>query len=87
MHTFKPKPRQSSAGSDVPGCAATESLAEAVDRDGDGAVNVLGGAVLGQPHAAEGLADADDGFQMTNLHRCEISIRWWMVCGAKGQVG
>jgi transposase len=38
-----------------------------LDRDGNGAVNVLRRAVLGQAHAGEGLADADDGFEVADL--------------------
>lgn len=51
------------------GFLAADLLAadEALDGDGDGAVDVLRGAVLGETHAAEGLADADDGFEMTDL--------------------
>ena len=40
---------------------------ERVDRDGDGAVDVLRGAVFGQAHLAKGLADAHDGFEVADL--------------------
>lgn len=40
---------------------------EALDGDGDGTVDVVGRDVVCQSHAAEALADADDGFQVTNL--------------------
>lgn len=51
------------------GLFAADLLAadETLDGDGDGAVNVLGGAVFREAHAAEGFADADDGFEMTDL--------------------
>lgn len=51
------------------GLLAADLLAadETLDGDGDGAVDVLGGAVFGEAHAAEGFADADDGFEMTDL--------------------
>ena len=40
---------------------------EALDRDGDGAVNVLGAAVVGEAHAAKSFANADDGLEVANL--------------------
>jgi hypothetical protein len=40
---------------------------EALDRHGNGAINVLRGAVLGEAHPAEGLADADDRFEVADL--------------------
>lgn len=51
------------------GLFAADLLAadETLDGDGDGAVDVLGGAVFGEAHSAEGFADADDGFEMTDL--------------------
>lgn len=46
-----------------------------IHRHGDGAVDVLRSAVLGQAHLAESFADAHDGFQMTDLRSRFISIR------------
>ena len=43
-----------------------------IDGDGDGAVNVLRGAVLAQAHARKGFADADDGFQVADLRAVSI---------------
>ena len=43
---------------------------ERVDRDGDGAVDVLRGAVFRQAHLAKGLADAHDGFEVADLGGC-----------------
>ena len=40
---------------------------EGVDRDGDGAVDVLRRAVFRQAHLAKGLADAHDGFEVADL--------------------
>jgi hypothetical protein len=40
---------------------------EGLDGYGDGAVDVLGGAVLGQTHLAEGFGDTHDGFQVADL--------------------
>ena len=40
---------------------------EGVDRDGDGAVDVLRRAVFRQAHLAKGLADAHDGFEGADL--------------------
>ncbi len=38
-----------------------------LDCDGDGTIDVLGRTVLRQPHAAEGLGNANDGLEVTNL--------------------
>ena len=40
---------------------------ETLDRDGDGAVDVLHGAVVREAHLAEGFGDADDGFEVADL--------------------
>jgi hypothetical protein len=40
---------------------------ERVDSDGDGAVDVDGGAVVGKAHFAECFRDTHDGFEMTDL--------------------
>ena len=40
---------------------------ERIDRHGDGAVYVLRSAVFRETHLAEGLADADDGFEVADL--------------------
>ena len=40
---------------------------EALNRDGDGAIHVLRGAVVGKAHLAEGLGNADDCFEVTDL--------------------
>ena len=45
---------------------------ERVDRHGDGAVDVLRGAVLGQAHLAKGFADAHDGFEVADLGSLRI---------------
>lgn len=38
-----------------------------IDRDGNGPVNVLRGAVLGETHLAKGFADSHDGFEVADL--------------------
>lgn len=43
---------------------------ETLDCDGDGTVDVGGGAVLAEAHFAESLADTDDGFEVTDLAYC-----------------
>ena len=42
-------------------------------RDGDGPVDILRATELLQPHAAEGLGDADDGLQVADLFGEEVS--------------
>ncbi|KAJ6443533.1 hypothetical protein O9K51_04712 [Purpureocillium lavendulum] len=45
---------------------------EAVDRHGNGPVNVLRRAVLGKAHPAKGLADADDGLEVADLWASDV---------------
>ena len=47
---------------------------EGIDRDGDGAVDVLRGAVFRQAHLAKGFADAHDGFEVADLRGGEERI-------------
>ena len=56
---------------------------ETIDGDGDGAVDVLGGAVFREAHFAKGFADAHDGFEVADLDGwgCQFRIRFsTMVC-------
>ena len=40
---------------------------KAIHRDSDGAVDIGAVAILAQPHLGERLADAENGFEMTDL--------------------
>ena len=46
-----------------------------IHRDGDGAIDVLRGAVLAETHFAEGFGDADYGFEVADLEWVE----GWLV--------
>lgn len=47
---------------------------EGIDCHGDGSVDVLCRAVIGQAHLAESLGDTHDGFEMTDLNG-KVSMR------------
>lgn len=50
---------------------------EGVNGDGDGAVDILRGAVIRQAHLAECFGNTHDGFQVADL----VDVRVWVTCG------
>lgn len=59
---------------------------ETLDCDGDGAIDVLGRAIFGKAHFAEGFADAHYGFEVADLGLNGFSL-FYLFIPWEGELG